>query len=150
MAGILDRVERLLPFLKSYSIRRKIRVSYVVIIAIMLLPSVTSVAVSLYQTARYDRIITNVSKTNELNQIVKIAVTNEIWDIVAGNIPFDEGEQYVIIRDINARLAEIKRTTIVTGNRQILEVAGRAMNTLSRYVDRMGVQTRGGFPVCEN
>lgn len=150
MAGILDRVERLLPFLKSYSIRRKIRVSYVVIIAIMLLPSVTSVAVSLYQTARYDRIITNVSKTNELNQIVKIAVTNEIWDIVAGNIPFDEGEQYVIIRDINARLAEIKRTTIVTGNRQILEVAGRAMNTLSRYVDRMGVQTRGGFPVSEN
>jgi hypothetical protein len=72
------------------------------------LPSRT-IASSLIQSARYDDMIANVSKTNRLNQIVKSDVSNEIWDIVAatrgsttaGNTkssPRSRGSQDVLVR----------------------------------------------------
>ncbi len=141
---------RTLSYFRRASIRRKIKSSYIIIIGFMLAPAVLSIISSIYQTVRYDQIITNVSKTNRLNQIVKTGVSNEIWDVVAGNKKFTEGFQYLIIEDINTSLDEIMTTTAVTKNRQMLEVAGRAMNTLTRYVDRLGVQMESHVPVSEN
>jgi len=142
--------DRSLAYFRRASIRRKIKSSYIIIIGLMLAPAVMSIISSIYQTVRYDQIITNVSKTNRLNQIVKTGVSNEIWDVVAGNKKFNEGYQYLIIADINKSLDEIMATTALTKNRQMLEVAGRAMNTLTRYVDRLGVQMETRFPVSDN
>ena len=150
MSRLVRFVEGLLPFLKFDSIKKKIQSSYVIIISLMLLPSVISLATIILQTVRYDHIITNVSKTNQLNQIVKQDINNEIWDIFAGKEKFSQGKQYAIILDINNRLEDIMRTTSVTQNRQMLEVAGRAVKTLTRYVDRLGTQISGGSPVLEN
>jgi two-component system sensor histidine kinase YesM len=99
---------------------------------------------------RYDLIITNVSKTNRLNQTVKMDISNEIWDIVAGNKKFDEGSQYDIIDGINESLEDIMRTTEERENRQMLEVAGRAVDTLRRSVDRLGSQMANQSRVSEN
>ena len=132
------------------SIRHKIQVSYILIIMMMLAPPVTTITSSIYQQIRYDHIITNVSKTNRLNQTIKTEIANEIWDIVAGNKKFDEGRQYVILDRINESLEDIMRTTEVGKNRQMLEVAGRAVNTLRRNVDSLGVQMKEQFPVIEN
>lgn len=134
----------------SFSIRRQIRSSYVIIILLMLLPSVIGIVAFLAQTARYDLIITNVSKTNRVNQIVRTAVSAELWDIVAGNRKFSEGSQYEIIAGIRLNLEEIIETTTLVQNRQLLEVAGRAVNTLEVYVDRLGEQIEERFPVSEN
>jgi two-component system sensor histidine kinase YesM len=68
---------------------------------------------------------------------------------VAGNKSFGEGRQYEIISSVNARINDIMSTTAAE-NRQLLEVAGRAMNTLTRYVDRLGSQMEASFPVVEN
>ncbi|MDA3811637.1 MAG: sensor histidine kinase [Spirochaetaceae bacterium] len=116
----------------------------------MLIPPIINIASFLFQIVRYDSIITNVSKTNSLNQTVKTDVSDEIWDIVAGNKKFSEGIQYQIIDSINERLDEIMRTTAVIKNRQMLEVAGRAVNTLKRNVDRLGAQIENQDPVSEN
>ena len=132
------------------SIRKRIRNSYAIIIVFMLAVPVVTIASSLLQSVRYDHIITNVSKTNRLNQIVKSDISNEIWEIVAGNKKFEDGKQYEIIDSVNAGLADIMRTTAVTGNRQLLEVAGRAVKTLTSYVDRLGEQMRNQYPVSEN
>ncbi len=142
--------EWLISLFNSTSIKQRIRTSYIVIIGFMLAPPVTSIASSIFQTIRYDQIITNVDKTNTLNQIVKTDISNEIWNIVAGNKKFAEGNQYRIIGNINESLDEIMRTTAVKRNRQMLEVAGRAVNTLERYVDRLGAQMENHFPVSEN
>jgi two-component system sensor histidine kinase YesM len=69
---------------------------------------------------------------------------------VAGNKSFAQGKQYGIIGGINGRLNDIKSTTVGTENRQLLEVAGRAINTLTSYVDRLGRQMEASFPVVEN
>jgi two-component system sensor histidine kinase YesM len=91
-----------------------------------------------------------VDKTNRLNQIIKTEITNELWDIVAGNKSFVRGNQYRIIDNITRELEDIMSTTGEAGNRQMLEVAGRALKTLTRYVDRLGRQMEENFPVVEN
>jgi len=140
-------------FRKSFntsSIRKIIQTSYIIIIILMVIPPIISLASSWFQTLRYDRIITNVSRTNRLNQKVKTDISNEIWDIVAGNKEFQEGNQYDIIRDINANLDEIFQNTQLIESRQMLEVAGRAMDTLTKYVDMLGIQMENDYPVTEN
>jgi two-component system sensor histidine kinase YesM len=116
----------------------------------MLVAPFISLASSRYQTVHYDRMITNVNRTNRLNQIVQANISNELWDIVAGNKDFSEGLQYRIIDNINAQLAEMSSNTEIIENRQLLNVAGRAMNTLTKYVDRLGLQIQNQFPVIEN
>lgn len=86
----------------------------------MITPPVITVFSFVVQMVRYDLIITNVSKANRLNQTVKVDISNEIWDIVAGNKKFDEGSQYDIINGINESLADIMRTTEERENRQML------------------------------
>ncbi len=136
--------------LNNTSIQQTIQNSYVIIIILMILAPVVSLSFSWFQTVRYDRMITNVNRTNRVNQIVQMDISNELWDIVAGNKAFSEGIQYEIIDDIHTRLEEIKRNTGVTESRQLLEVTGRAMNTLTQYVDRLGHQMEHHFLVTEN
>ena len=135
---------------KTTSLQNRIQTSYIIIISLMLVAPVISLASSWYHTLKYDQMIANVSKTNRLNQIVRSDISNELWDIVAGNKDFDEGRQYGIIRDINSRLDNIKFSTEQQDNRQLLEVAGRAMDTLSRYVDQLGFQMEQQYPVTAN
>ena len=101
-------------------------------------------------TSQYDRIITNVSRANRLNQIVKIDVSNEIWDIVAGKKPFKNGSQYEILRRIRTGIGEMRESTQVEKNRQLLDVALRAVGTLQKYVDMLGEQMDRNAPVADN
>ncbi|MDR1105246.1 MAG: sensor histidine kinase [Treponema sp.] len=150
MAWYHRALKRLGLFFFSSSIKKTIKTSHIVIVGLMLVPLLASVGISLYNTISYDRLISNVDKTNRLNQIVKSQISNELWDIVAGNKSFAEGLQYRIIDTINYQIIDIMTTTAQTENRQLLEVAERAMNTLTRYVDRLGTQMESGYPVIEN
>jgi two-component system sensor histidine kinase YesM len=135
-------------FLISASIIKTIKTSHVIIIVLLLIPLMMSIVVATINTFSYDQLITNVDKTNRLNQVVKTEITGELWDIVAGNKSFESGGQFQIINSIDSGLEDIMRTE--TGNRQILEVAGRAMGTLTRYVYRLGAQMDLNYPVIEN
>ena len=142
--------DRIRSFFISASIIKTIKTSHIVIILLLLIPLLLSMMLTLFNTISYDRLITNVEKTNRLNQIVKTEISNELWDIVAGNKAFSAGSQYRIINDIKNRIMDIMSTTRELKNRQLLEVADRSMNTLSRYVDRLGSQMDRQYPVIEN
>jgi len=146
----ISPAQRIKTFLINASIIKTIKKSHIVIIALLLVPLIMSIVVIFYNALSYDRLISNVDKTNRLNQVVRTDVTNELWDIVAGNISFASGNQFIIIENINSALVDIIRTTRDIENRQILEVAGRAMQTLSRYVNRLGFQIENNFLVIEN
>ncbi|MBB6479218.1 sensor histidine kinase [Spirochaeta isovalerica] len=150
MSRMVRTVEGMLPFLRSYSIKNKIRTFNIIIIGIMFIPVVFSITSSVLQTMRYDRIITNMEMANQLNQIIISDVTDEIWDIFAGNKKFSEGNQYQIISDIHMRLDGIMAQTSSVKNRRMLEVAGRAVRTMTDYVDRLGAQMRRNESVFEN
>ena len=150
MKNNISIVDKIFSVFKSRSIKERIKISYVIIILLMITPPVITIFSFVVQMARYDLIITNVSKANSLNQTVKEDISNEIWDIVAGNKKFDEGNQYAIIDGINESLDDIMRTTEERENRQMLEVAGRAVDTLKRNVDRLGNQMANHSLVSEN
>jgi len=136
-------------FNKRQSIKEQIQLSYIVIITIMVLPTLYSLTVSRMHTWQYDRIITNVSRANELDQIVKIDISDEVWDIVAGKKTFEEGKQYKILAHIKDGITEMMETTRTEKNLQLLEVAARAVHTLERNIDRLGVQMKNQAPVSE-
>ena len=142
--------QRLKTFLISSGIIKTIKTSHIVIIALLLIPLIMSIVVTFINTFSYDRLITNVDKANRLNQVVSTEIANELWDIVAGNKSFADGSQYQIIDGINSGLMDIMHTTREAGNRQMLEVVGRAMQTLIRYVHRLGAQMEYNYPVIEN
>ena len=142
--------DKIKSFFISASLINTIKTSHFVIILLLLIPLMLSITVTLLNTISYDRLITNVEKTNRLIGIVKIEITNELWDIVAGNKSFEEGLQYDIINSIRAQIMDIMITTEEIQNRQLLEVADRSMNTLTRYVDRLGAQMDLRFPVIDN
>ncbi|MFA6681113.1 MAG: two-component sensor histidine kinase, partial [Sphaerochaeta sp.] len=150
MKNKISVIDKIFSVFKSRSIKERIKISYVIIILLMITPPVITVISFVVQMARYDRIITNVSKANRLNQTAKEDISNEIWDIVAGNKKFNEGNQYDIIDGINESLEDIMRTTEERENRQMLEVAGRAVDTLKRSVDRLGNQMANNSLVSEN
>ncbi|MDR2477654.1 MAG: sensor histidine kinase [Treponema sp.] len=134
-------------FIISASIIKTIKTSHIIIIFLLLVPLLLSIIVTLFNTISYDRLISNVDKTNRLNQIVKTEIADELWDIVAGNKSFASGDQYRIIERISRQLEDIMSTT---RSPAALEVAGRALNTLTRYVNRLGVQMEQQYPVIEN
>lgn len=150
MKNHISFIDKIFSVFKSRSIKERIKISYVIIILLMITPPVITIVSFVVQMVRYDHIITNVSKANRLNQTVKMDVSNEIWDIVAGNKKFNEGIQYGIIDGINESLEDIMRTTEERENRQMLEVAGRAVDTLKRNVDRLGSQMANQSLVSEN
>ena len=142
--------QQLKSFLVSASIIKTIKTSHIVIITLLLIPLIMSIVVTFFNTFSYDRLITNVDRANRLNRIVSTEITNELWDIVAGNKSFADGSQYIIIDGINTGLMDIMSTTRKAENRQMLEVVGRAMDTLTRYVHRLGTQMYYNYPVIEN
>jgi two-component system sensor histidine kinase YesM len=148
--GFMKLPEWIRSSLISASIIRTIKTSHIVITGLMLVPIVVSFVAVLFNTMSYDQLITNVDKASSLNRIVKTEVTNELWDIVAGNKSFAEGRQYQIIGNINDQIEDIMRGTGDTQNRRLLEVAARAVKTLVHYVSRLGSQMEQNYPVIEN
>jgi len=116
----------------------------------MIIPTMYSVIFSRIHTLQYDKIITNVSRANRLSQIVKVNVSDEIWDIVAGKIEFKDGNQYGILRQIRSGIVDIMDSTSNQKNRQLLVVASRAEETLENYVNMLGNQINNNASVAEN
>lgn len=85
-----------------------------------------------------------------MNQMVKIEISNEIWDIVAGKKLFSQGNQYEIIQNIRKGIEEMAVSTELSENRQYLEVSSRALLTLEKYVNILGDQINSSAPVAEN
>ncbi len=147
-ADINMKLHSLIPFSKS--LKKTLWVSYSFIIVVMILPTVYFSIVSSQHTHQYDTIITNVSRANRLNQIVKIDISNEIWDIVAGKKAFSSGRQYEIIKNINDTITQMMETTLDENNRQVLVVSARTLRTLERYVDQLGTQILQNASVADN
>lgn len=143
-------MDRLKKRYDGVSLSAKLRASYSVIILLMLIPTLISFAVSSRYSAQYDSLITNVNSAHTLNLIVKSDVSNEIWDIVAGNKEFSQGKQYEIIDEINQRLFAIRNKASTREGMEQLGVAQRAMDTLKNYVDKLGAQMQSRAPVKKN
>ncbi|MCR5762886.1 MAG: sensor histidine kinase [Treponema sp.] len=136
---------------KPSSIRINLWASYIVIICFMMIPAIYSIITFRLHTSRYDRIIANASLANQLRYIAKVEIEDEIWDIVAGLIPFNEGRQYSMLREVRVGIASMKKSSERTGaSKELLNVAARTEKTLEKYVSLLETQITNNASVADN
>lgn len=132
------------------SIRTKILLSFFVVIVLMGSVNTFLIMQVLNFNHQYDSIIANITTANSINGYIKPAINSEMWDIVAGKKEFSQGQQYQIIDDVNDKLWWMKANTDSDKAEIKLDVILRTMQTMTRYVDKMGEQMAQGSRVKDN
>jgi two-component system sensor histidine kinase YesM len=148
----LKYISRIIDFFAgiNLSIRTKILLSFCVVILMMGTTNAVLFMQVLAYNRQYDAIITNITTANSINGYIKPAIDSEMYYIVAGKKDFQEGKQYEIIDNVNTQLQWMTENTDSDKAKIKLEVLLRTMETLTRYVDRMGEQIEQGSRVAEN
>jgi two-component system sensor histidine kinase YesM len=134
----------------NLSIRAKIMISFFTVICLMIAVNTLMILNVLRFNRQYDAIITNITTANNLSGFIKPAIDTEMWNIVAGKTDFKNGKQYEIIAQANAQIETMIANTTSDKSKIKLEVIHRTMDTLTKYVDKMGVQIEQGSRVADN
>jgi len=132
------------------SLRAKILISFFTVIFMLASINTALILEALRFQRRYDAIITNITTANSINGYIKPAIDTEMWNIVAGKKDFKDGDQYRIIEQVNAQIEWMMANSNSDKSRINLEVIRRTMDTLTRYVDKMGAQIEQGSRVAHN
>ena len=136
--------------MKNRSLRKTVKVTYIILLSITLIPSIFSIAVSQIHTQRYNKIISNVSNANRINSIAKNDIPEELWTIISGKKKIEQGRQYEMMNEITLGLEEMLRTTKSNKSRDKLEIATRASATLLRNIHILIAQMGFGSTVKQN
>ncbi len=131
------------------SIGKRLKLSYIVIMGLMMIPMLASVVMMANYAFRYHGVISQIEKVSSLQPLVEETIPDELWSVVAGRKTFGEGSHYTLIQAVNEQLDSLMVSS-VTRNPMELTVARRTMSTLEEYVNRMGRQMGEGAPVKEN
>lgn len=134
----------------NLSIRAKILIALSIVILIMGVTNALLVVQVLNYSRQYDAIITNITTANNISGTIKPDIDTEMWKIVSGAVEFKQGRQYEILDSVNKRLQLMTDNTDSPTARIKLEGIRRTMQTLTQYVDRMGVQIEQKSTAAEN
>jgi two-component system, sensor histidine kinase YesM len=145
-------LEKFIAFFSSIriSLRSKIIVSFFTVIILLSATNALLVLEVMDFNHKYDATITNITTANSINGYIKPAIDMEMWNIVAGKKEFKNGSQYQIIDQVNNQIESMMANVSTDKSRIKLEVIRRTMNSLTRYVDKMGLQIEQGSLVSEN
>jgi two-component system sensor histidine kinase YesM len=132
------------------SLRAKILLSFFTVIFLLAAVNAVLILEVLRFNREYEATITNITTANSINGYIKPAIDTEMWNIVAGKKEFQEGNQYQVIRQVDAQIESMMANTDSDKSRIKLEVIRRTMGTLTRYVDKMGAQIAQGSRVADN
>ncbi|MBP5752995.1 MAG: sensor histidine kinase [Treponema sp.] len=135
---------------RKKSLRRRLLLTYILLLFITLIPSIYSVVVFQFHTKQYSQIIKNVSSANKISSIAKNDIPSELWNIICGKKEIDDGSQNIMLDEISSGLSLMLLTNKNDESLGKLEVANRAYTTLRRNVDILIQQMRGGSLVTQN
>ena len=116
----------------------------------MIIPTIYSVIANQIHTRQYDNIITNASYANEINQIAKVDLPNELWEIVCGKKDFATSSPYINVEKLFNGIAEMQGTSSNQESLEKLEVASRVCTTLEKNIQKLEKQMMKGTSVTEN
>lgn len=132
------------------SLRSKMMLSFFIVILLLVTINALMIFEALRVNNQYTDMIDNVTTANSINGFIKPAIDTEMWNIVAGKVQFEEGNQYEIIGQVNGQIDELVADTNSDKSKIKLEVIRRTLSTLTNYVDKMGAQIESGSRVAEN
>jgi two-component system, sensor histidine kinase YesM len=122
------------------SIRDKILLALLIVVSLMSVPYVFLIVPGMQYKAQYDALIQNITTANSINGFIKPSIDAEMWEIVAGKKPFNQGTQYDILDDVDQRVQQMIDNTNSEKGRLKLIVIQRTLRTLRDAVDRVGIQ----------
>ena len=134
----------------NLSIRTKILGSFCIVILMMGITNVVLMLQMLNYSRQYDAIIANMTIANSISGYIKPAIDAEMWQIVAGNTEFEQGNQTEIIDDVNTKLRSMMENTDSHRAKVKLDVILRTMQTLTEHIDRMGDQIEHNSTPSDN
>ena len=132
------------------SIQSKLLASFLIVIILIVAVNSMMILNIIRFNRQYDAIITNITTANSINGYIKPAIDTEMWNIVAGKVEFEKGNQYQIIDQVNDQIDMMIMNTDSDKSKIKLDVIRRTMNTLKNYVDKMGEQMANNSRVSEN
>jgi len=144
MQRVFDRVFHRLHI--GDSLAGRLQASYMVILALMLIPALVGVWTMRSYGDSYHQAISKVERISSLEPLVTSDIPDEMWNVVAGRVIFSQGRQYALLDKVNHTMEEL----MTTGYSTELLVARRTMDTLKAYIDRMGEQIADGALVADN
>ncbi len=147
MGAFTERMLKLMHV--DSSIGKRLKLSYIVLMALMTIPMLASVGVMANYAFRYHSVISQSEKVSSLKPLVVESIPDELWSVVAGQKTFAQWSRMELIPTVNEQLDSLMSST-VTSYPLELTVARRTMNTLEEYVNRMGRQIEDGARVADN
>lgn len=131
------------------SINRRLRLSFRVIVLILVVPAIVSIASLLSNNIRYNAIIAHMGRVGDLKPRVAVDIPDEAWSVVAGYKEFQDARLFEMIHEVNLEL-EVLTNSMVSPNQLELTVARHTMDTLRDKVVELGEQVQEDAPVVEN
>lgn len=134
----------------NLSIRTKILLSLCIVILLMGATNLALMLQMLNYSHQYDAIITNITTANSISGSIKPDIDTAMWEIVAGKTHFKEGKQYEIIDAVVKQVTWMKENTDSHRAKIKLEVIIRTLQTLTEYVEQMGIQIENNSTAEQN
>ena len=119
------------------------------LVLILVFPIIISLVLMLFYAGKYHRSIVRIETISSLKAVVEDEIPEYAWEIVSGRGTFVNTGIYETLKNVDEVIESI---TDQTGqeNRLSLIVAGRTMQTLKNYVDRIRDNIDNERPVVES
>jgi methyl-accepting chemotaxis protein len=129
------------------SIRHKLIAAFIVVILLTVLLGGVQSYVFYGYLQEYNALVDSTARANKLSGLLKPALDHEIRDIVFGMQTFEEGRQYELIDDMNARIDDLERHESSSSVQQRIDEIRNTMESLHLQVDTLKNQTAEGASV---
>lgn len=133
----------------GHSIRGILKYSYTAIIGSLTAPLVVMLLALLIFVHQYGRVIEDIFRAAQAQAMVERGLPDEIWHVVSGRQEFSGGMQYDMLRQLRRLIDELQKDAS-DEQRQYLNAAVRATDTIEHYVDVLGVQIEEKSAVSRN
>lgn len=121
------------------SIRLTLKRSYRTIICALLVPVLMLLVTIVGLSFQYSRCIENIETANTLRETIGDQITEEVWQIVSGNLAFEDGKQYAYMSRIVNGIQVLESSSSAQSS-QYLQAAAPATETMKNYFDILGKQ----------
>ena len=132
------------------SIRSKLLLAFLAVIVMMGSINIVLVVRAMNTKQQYDVLINNITTANEITGNFKPSLDTALWNVVKGEVDFEDGEQYLIVDEVNQKITEMGENADSEEELKKLEVINRTMTTLVHYVDELGVHMAAGSKYDDN
>ena len=119
------------------------------LVLVLVFPIIISLVLMLFYAWKYHSAIRRMGEITELKAVVSEDIPGKAWNIVSGKDNFRQSDIFKVIHDVEDTIAKVTNET-GEENRLSLIVAGRTMETLENYVDKIRDNISNEVPVVEN